>query len=468
MGTRLSGDSKTETLTRVALSLLIIISVISVLASPGSVAAHGSFVTSEFQVSWPDRWQVAIRTDVLVILNDGNTEIYILGAFDETNTPESALAELVDKWFVDDPRFEDPAEISSSAESDETRASIVYTYQIRFDEATVDPYAVQFETRRVSSGLMLWLFVTAPWGVYNADPNVFSSAIDTLAIAPNPTVGETAPTFASSGWRLSVASASRLTGHTALGLSPRAGFEWLVLLMDITNWTSAPSKFSIESALVVSEDDRVQLTASQIESLTMSRAIGLDDQLFSNTALDAGETSRVALAYQIPVETDSLRLQFKDIDFPLVSLMETDLNTSVLPPDAGAPEFQSATIISFSGGSRIQIRTEEGIEHEIQLLGIRIPGPGECFSREALTSLLPLVGSDIILESDPSVLGEEFWYVWLGEFGDNRTLLNHELIQTGAARGSSLPDDARFSVWLEYAADVAAQTGAGMWSTCGS
>ena len=87
---------------------------------------------------------------------------------------------------------------------------------------------------------------------------------------------------------------------------------------------------------------------------------------------------------------------------------------------------------------------------------------------EAEQLLDALEGTTVLVEEDgaggddaPSAR-----YVWLVDANGARTLLNHRLIAQGRAEAGSLPDGARFGVWLRSTERSAKERGIGLWGAC--
>lgn len=435
-----------------------LITVLAVHVSP--VNGRGTFETADFTVRWSDRWQVANQSNTNLVLEDGLTYVHMVGIFDNAD-PAVALPGIVENWFSLYPG-EEVTEVTATNNGE--RASTIYTYLYRSPNDELIPYAVYLEARQIAPGLLLWIIIDTQWGLYNSDPGIYGAVLDSLEIAGAATNGESHPTFVAANWRVGVANASLSPEFIQLGLQATTDQNWIVVILDITNWSDAAKPFAAEELTVLADGIAVQ--QSPLHALMVSRSLGLDETSTGASAIAASGTIRTAFAFLIPDSAVELSLELAGQGLPLGSLLSTKFTSADLAPNTRLPDFTSGTLVGLLGGSSVVVRTESGDE-EIILLGSSISNRDECYFRESTTAAFSYMGKPVLLETDPSVLGNGFRYIWVTDEAGNRVLLNQELIENGSARVIALPDSSRFGLWMSTAESIAQQDARGLWESCG-
>lgn len=436
----------------------------SFLVSATPARSHGSFSTSDYRISWPDRWHSVSDSTTNLILSDGITYIHAVGIFD-TAPPELSVAELVNDWFSNVIEGEDVAEIEPATTLSPDRAFAIYTYRYRISEQRLDPYAVYFEARRISSELMLWLVVDTHLGLYRAAPHLFVDAVASLNLDGAAPTGPPAQSFASGPWIISIPSAVLADALPSLGLNQVTGSRWLVVLADVANTDSATNAFQTETAVIESLDG-TRILPSQVDSQIVSSTLRLENSLEDARPVPPGDQIRLALVYLIPDDFTELRLAVAEQSLWIDTRLEPEIGVASLPPQPHLVPLQSGVIAGWSDAGTVQIRTENGALRELSILGAHLPDLQACYGAEANTFLQSLVGRSVAIEFDPAVLSSNHAYLWLDPATAAPILLNHQLLAIGVATVVALPEHARFEMWLEQTESSAKTEVRGRWTAC--
>ena len=445
--------------------LLAVLFLLAACVDPNArVAAHGTFSTSDFSVTWPDRWHAVQETESNLVLSDGITNVHIVGILD-TQSPELSVPELVYDWFTFVIEGEDIVETEPVTSIGPDRAFSVYTYRYRVDSQRLDPYAVYFEVRRVTPGLLLWVVIDTHLGLYRSDPNVFGAMIASLQIDGEAATGPPAQSFASGPWQIAIPSVTIEHAIPWLGLSSIPGQNWVVVLVDIANAGDAGLPFPIESA-GIETDDGSRFWPSSIDSYAVNSSLRLDAPIFSAAPLLPGSLNRLALVYQVPEEAVGLKFFVAEHGMAVDTLIDPAFGVATLPPRPRMPLLLSGVIAGWAENNVVQITMGDGSVREMALLGTRLPAQAGCFGQETSAYLQSLVGKTVTIEHDPAVISTGQAYLWIDDDSGAPALLNHELIALGFADVVAIPQDARFSMWLQQTAATAHQQRAGRWAVC--
>jgi endonuclease YncB( thermonuclease family) len=312
---------------------------------------------------------------------------------------------------------------------------------------------------------------------YDAELPSFENMLDGLNAAAGPSAGssdpvagEPGPVFVSGPWRIAVATSALGVTFDELGLREKADKEWLLVVLDVTNWSDddAELKASHFTVALAGEAKPVKIARSSLQGV--AEALSLTPFSEEQTlAIGSDETIRVVLAFVVPAGGREPHLAHRDVVIPIEETVELDLAPGDLPAPALSPDFSEGEIVSASDGRTMRIALEgESKADRIQLLGVEPADEGSCFENEAENVLDDLVGASVLVEEDTAVSGGDnaVRYVWLINDDGTRTLLNQLLLATGAARADGIPGDARFGSWLESTALGAEQAGIGLWGDC--
>jgi hypothetical protein len=451
-----------------------------------------------YTVTWDDTWFVVEEESGdfdLLTLTNGLTYANFAAGPDTSPSPESALATVV-TGTRSDPTVSDFASLRDSAgnairESDERHAFAAFTFTQEFEDGSTDVLAAYMETRPVIAG-SVYLFFSAymPEEDFASERPQFEQLLGGLAIPGAEgaaqgageqvvsggqqvlTTGEPAPVFVSGQWRVAVATAARNEALEGVELKEKAGKQWLVLVLDITNWSEDDARLSAEDFRLGSDGStkpsKVAPTSTSKVAEVLNLAAPSDDQ---SMAIGAGETARVALVFLLPAQSQAPALIIGEETLPLTDALEGDLQPDSLPAPAGPPKVSTAKIVSAPNGKTLRIQLDgESTSQAIQLLGVDPPAKGECFAHEAKKLLDDLVGSVVLVEDDAALKSGKTpaRYVWLTNDDGTRTLLNQRLIAEGKVEAATIPNDARFGSWFEVSERAAQDAEVGLWTTCAS
>lgn len=143
-------------------------------------------------------------------------------------------------------------------------------------------------------------------------------------------------------------------------------------------------------------------------------------------------------------------------------------------PAGGHIERTSAVVAYVLDGDTVQVRTRDGREVRVRLLGVAAdeiphPGkPGECYGQPAtrhLEQLLP-AGTHVRLVSDPTQDDVDAYGRWLRYVHVSGRDVGAAQIRSGAAAArDSSPPVARYAAYADLERE-ARNRSAGMWSSC--
>jgi hypothetical protein len=488
---------------RLVLALIIALTALLHGGWARSVAAdvEGNTYTSPqygYTVTWDDTWFVVEEEsgdfDLLTVTNGLTYASFVAGP-DTSPNPESALAGVVTE-ARSDPTVSDFAPLRDSAgnairDSDERHAFAAFTFTQEFEDGSTMALAAYFETRPVTAG-SVYLFFSAymPKEDFASERPQFELLLGGLVMpgeegaaqaAGEQVVtggqqvlanGEPAPVFVSGQWRVGIAAAALNEALEGVGLKEKAGKQWLVMVLDVTNWSEIDAQLSVEDFKLGSKGatkpSKIAPASTSKVAEVLNLAAPSDDQ---SMAIGAGETARVALVFLLPAQSQAPALIIGKEALPLTDTLEGELQPDGLPAPAGPPEVQSGKIVSAPNGKTLRIQLDgESTSQAIQLLGVDPPAKGECFAHEAKKLLDDMVGTVVLVEDDAALKSGKTpaRYVWLTNDDGTRTLLNQRLIAEGKVEAASIPDDARFGSWFEVSERAAETAQAGLWTTCSS
>lgn len=276
-----------------------------------------------------------------------------------------------------------------------------------------------------------------------------------------------APTISTHDWRFFTTSTYSADAIPTLGLDPKGDRDWLVVFAEVTNWSDADLAFSLRDPLVQTAEMTDPWDIAPASTRSVARLLDFDHQSNSDIVVHSGETEQIVLVYSIPSDGSDLRLSIGSQTIQLTPTTGTELDSGILTPPVSSPQFLSGTIlgVAMDDGGLVTVATDTG-EVDVTLLGATIPGGGDCYTLEALTTLAGMLMSQVLLESDPGAGVNDGYYLWLVEPDGSKVLMNDLLLEQGSATLEPLPEAARFGTWLADTERTARESGAGLWSTC--
>jgi endonuclease YncB( thermonuclease family) len=144
------------------------------------------------------------------------------------------------------------------------------------------------------------------------------------------------------------------------------------------------------------------------------------------------------------------------------------------PPAAESPSVSGHMVERIIDGDTIEVRGDGGVLPEgqtatVRLLEMDAPEAGTCYGDEAtarIAELLP-VGSSVRVERDKDLkdpYDRYLLYVW----NEEGQFVNHSLVSTGHAEAVLFRPNDKYWQTISQAGSDAKDTGAGLWSACGT
>lgn len=144
------------------------------------------------------------------------------------------------------------------------------------------------------------------------------------------------------------------------------------------------------------------------------------------------------------------------------------------PPTTQTPSVAGHVVERIVDGDTIEVRGDGGILPKgqtatVRLLEIDAPEVGTCYSDESsarIAELLP-VGSSVRVERDKDLKDQYdryLLYIW----NDQEEFVNHSLVSTGHAEAVLYRPNDKYWQTISKAGSLAKDTGAGLWSACGT
>ena len=437
-----------------------------------------------YTVSWDDSWFVMSEEtqpgywDLLMITN-GITTLAMYGESNVYPTFESGLATFI-AGFNSDPAVSEFAPMRDDAgdvirESSETGALAAFTYTYTHPDGTAFSAVAYMEVRGLDSGRVLFGYsANMPLSMFETQRALPGVTLPGDQPAPDPideiVAGEAAPAFVSGTWRIAVARAAVSQTFPDLALDQKAGKEWAVLILDVTNWSDRDAELSARDFVFRPGPG---LKSAKVARSTVSRLaelLGGDAPGEGYTySIAAGESVHIALAFQVPAGGTDPVLALGDELLPLSEVLEPSFDMADLPVAAGPPDIRTGKVLSAPDSQSIHVQIEgraAGIR--IHLLGVDPLADGACVEDDAADLLDELIGATVLVEEDAALTGGSVpaRYLWLLQPDGTRTLLNQRLIADGLVNVYQLPADARFGMWMEFSAVVAEESGVGLWGSC--
>lgn len=330
--------------------------------------------------------------------------------------------------------------------------------------------AQYYEARVLEPGFfstMVGIMATIPMDQFDAQMTSIRELLDRLELAPP---GEPAPVAASGQWRIAGVAAFQDASIAQADLEPKAGKDWVVVVVDVSNMSDSDATLSIEDVTLRIEGSRnlkqpAMRTTAAVADAFESQPTDAD----AGISFDPGQTRRLVLVYQIAEGAEVQALVTGTTELSLPSLLQGDHNLRALRPVIQPAALEPATLIRVVDGQTIKIRFDEsGDEEVIELAGVEAPVGDDCYAGKATTRLKGLVGEELLIEVDASIVPGERprYYVWsMNESGDP-VLVNHAMVAAGHAYADDGDADARFGLWIAAADDAAEDADAPIWKAC--
>ncbi len=459
--------------------LLISTLVAMVMTLPGGAGlaqVDGNSYTSPtygYRLTWDSSWWVISEEttssgDVVGITN-GAAALVLAGAPAMVSNPQACVA-FARADVQRDPSFSNVARmVDTNLEPieafTEERAFIGLSATMTGNGGSRDVF-VYLECRPIpGSQAMLNVLGFSPLNDYPAQLPQFQQIVDSIEFAPP---GEDGPVMVDGAWRVHAAWATRASEFDALGLAPREDRQWVVLALNVTNWSSTDATFVPASATVMTQGDPPVRPAPKSSGI-VAGALGVEAISIRDGAMfTAGESRRVVLAYQVPVSQGSLYLLIGDQRMPLGSAFNTrDLNQDTLPALSTPPRLERVSVLRVTDGSHLVVTGGSGQPREITLLSVDAPAGSDCFAGDAAARLTKLAGDSVWLERDSAWgfdAGEPMYWVWRERPNGMRKLINQELVAGGYA--ASQLTGTRFRYWISESQLLARDANAGLWGAC--
>jgi endonuclease YncB( thermonuclease family) len=275
----------------------------------------------------------------------------------------------------------------------------------------------------------------------------------------------TASGFVSGFNRIMVHQTENAGDGADYGLAASTGTDWVVSILDITNFGTAAQAISLGDFFLVSAEGRdpVPAALSQEPSATFGFA---DVQPDASATVLVDSTIRVAVAFAVPSADTSASftpaLAFGDEQATVVGTLVDKLDLARLPavqPWVGA----QGAVVSVPGDGALEVNVG-GAAQTVTLAGITTPPADGCFGAESSAAVTTLSGGSVWVEDDPSSDGSLVWY-WDGGQG-HLGLLNEALVEQGLAGFDSGYAGTAYAGWLSAKSSTATEAGTGLWEMC--
>jgi hypothetical protein len=321
---------------------------------------------------------------------------------------------------------------------------------LNLDDGTVIPLVEYIEVRTVVPGQSVVIFDAYGNSAYASLARPAQDALLNGLVIPEPTIqlekGEQGPVFMAGPWRVAIVAAAQNNRLRGIGLEKKDGKEWVAVVADVTNWGSSNPAFPVEEFFMEMVESPTQHSVASGSTATAARELGLSTD--SPVEIEYGKTGRVVMVFSVNADRSEPTLVYRLERLPLDDILLFDLEQSDLSAPAGPPDLQQARLDSVSeDGQYIEVRYEgESKTHRLQLLGVDVSGTPDA----AIALLTEFDGEFVWIETDPAIksTGTPSVYLWFENDRGDLQMLNHLLLQEGAAKYDELPGDARFATWL--------------------
>lgn len=439
--------------------------------------SHGATVT------WDNNWFVVeeetnARFDIVRITNG----VAFVSVFFEPNdypTTELVVGLMSGAWRSN-PQMSNFVPLSDASGNsirggDAGRSFAAFSYTYTWEDGSTRDFAIYMEARSIIDGEVMMSVIADTPIEFFAVETIFAGITlpdASVQLVPEVIAGEAAPVFADGFWRIGVVTAAQGPEIRSAGLSRKDGKEWLVAIVDVTNWSDRAQVLSPRDIRLTLAGVKKPAKIAPSSTASVGKRLELAELTEDGTiSIPPGETERIALVYSIAAGGTEPHLTLGQTRLPVADLLGLEVSDETLSARATAPEVQSGRIASASDGRTMRIKLAGSSDSErIRLLGVEPPAKGECMANAAEKLLDRLVDRQVLVEEDAAVTGGSgaLRYVWLVNDDGSRTLLNQKLIADGLAEASAIPDDARFGLWLLTSERAAEEDQLGLWAGCAS
>lgn len=250
----------------------------------------------------------------------------------------------------------------------------------------------------------------------------------------------------------------------AYGLAASAGNAWVVSILDITNFGTAPHSASLVDFRIVTVEGGDVIAADKGQG--PSAALGYAEvQADGSFTVPVDSTVRVAVAFAVPEKaTMSFQavLGFGDEQANIESTVVESLDAAALP--AVQPWIGAQGAVQAVPGKGVVEVNVGGTIQSVALAGVATPPADGCFGAESSAAVTTLSGGSVWVEDDPSSDGSLVWY-WDGGRG-HLALLNQALVEQGLGTYDDAYEGSGYAPWLSAKGEVVEEEGNGLWGTC--
>jgi hypothetical protein len=323
----------------------------------------------------------------------------------------------------------------------------------------------RFRHLRLATAIMaVVLVLTSLAGVFTAraqdgtaEPATPGTEAVASPVAP-PAEPWLASDFVSGPWRVKVITAKRANEFPEYELEPRDDKDWLVAIVDVTNWSSEdetlnPRDFALE--LPGGDDPRgfarrtTERVAAELDLQPTDTEEGVE--------IDEGESERLVLVFELPIDSIAPKLFLDGESLSIQGAIDGGPAMDALPEMSEPPTAEEVELGEVINGFTLTVGDDET---ETVLSFVDGPLPDECFGEEATRRLKRLATDTLFVEElDGATL------VWTEEDDTSRRLLNFEQIDGGYA-AVSLDVSGPFAVWLKDAEQSSKDRGGAIWANC--
>lgn len=313
--------------------------------------------------------------------------------------------------------------------------------------------------RFVTAFAVALLFITTmegfvPVGAQDATP-VASPVASPVAPVGEPWV---ASDFVSGPWRLQIVTAKRANAFSQFGLEAREDKDWIVAIVDITNWSSNdatlnPRDFALEIPGGEKPRGFARRTTEKVAKQLDLEPKSTDD----GVNIAKGANTRLVLVFELPIDSIAPKLFLDSKSLPIQGALDSGPALDALPKMADPPKAQRVTLGEVVNGFTL---TTGDDNKETVLSYVDGPLPDQCYGEEATRRLKRLATDRIYVEELDGAT-----FVWSNENDGSRRLLNFEQISGGYA---AVADDVAgpFAVWLKDAEQSSRDRGGAIWKNC--
>jgi hypothetical protein len=252
----------------------------------------------------------------------------------------------------------------------------------------------------------------------------------------------------------------------AHGLTAKAGSQWVVAVIDVTNFGTAPQSLKLSDLQIFPSAGATGVPADLSQG--PSAKAGLTDvQADGSVAIPVDSTVRLAAGFAVPeaAEQDSepgIGYGAERVSVASAIVDKIDVaSLAAVTPWTGT----QSVIQSVPGDGKLEV-TVAGAAKTVAMAGAMTPQADECFGVESSAAITTLSGGSVWVEDDPTSDGDLVWY-WDGAKG-HLGLLNQVLIEQGFAGYDDDYDGTAYGEWLSAKSEVAKDGEIGLWELCKS